>query len=64
MQLRPKDTIYHCGRGEKQDRPAANAVLPYVRALPSVEHFVSCHPDSTLLQVLQVHKCSPILYIV
>jgi hypothetical protein len=25
------------------------------RALPSVEHFVSCHPDSTL------HKCSRIL---
>ena len=26
------------------------------RALPSVEHFVSCHPDSSL------HKCSRILY--
>jgi hypothetical protein len=26
------------------------------RALPSVEHFVSCHPDSIL------HKCGRILY--
>eukprot|EP01046_Picozoa_sp_COSAG06_P067701 COSAG06_NODE_17675_length_926_cov_27.675937_1_plen_60_part_10 len=26
------------------------------RALPSVEHFVSCHPDSRL------HKCGRILY--